>query len=87
MGLGIVETESDMKKQQGNGNQGNLFLSQFEAGDSVETLPHTDDFMRGDRYGMVTKVGHTYVSVSLNKSGKIKRFSPENIKHKELDNG
>ena len=65
------------------GNQGNLFMAQFNVGDRIQVLPHVDRWMQGDRYGNVTKIGHKFVHVSMDMSGGIAIFSPENIKKVE----
>ena len=62
-------------------------------GDQVELHPATDAWMRGDRYGTVTGVGRFrpyidadgtasfagQVFVLLDKSGRIRRFHPDNV--------
>jgi hypothetical protein len=63
-------------------------------GQRVELHPATDDWMRGDRYGTVVGYGRKreYVNsftkehvmvrpirVKLDKSGKVKRFHPDNL--------
>lgn len=45
------------------------------AGDRVEIPPHTDAWMRGDRYGEVTQVSGDNVKVLMDKSGKTLRFN------------
>jgi hypothetical protein len=66
----------------------------MKKGDRVELHPATDDWMRGDRYGEVVGFGRAReykdtftgkinrvvpVLVKLDKSGKKKRFHPENV--------
>lgn len=66
----------------------------MKIGDRVELHPGTDDWMRGDRYGTVVGFGRSReyvdtftkkrssvrpVRVQLDKSGKVKRFHPENV--------
>jgi hypothetical protein len=63
--------ESKMAVQYG------LELSDFEKGDLIELHPATDDWMAGDRFGMVTKVGRKLLHISMDRSGKIKTFLPE----------
>lgn len=56
-------------------------------GDRVQLHPATDEWMMGDRYGLV--VGHAWsiespgtvaaVKVKLDKSGRVRRFHPDNI--------
>ena len=61
------------------GNQGNLFMALFKVGDRVQPAPHTDHFMQGDRYGTVALVGKIYIHVDMDKSGRRRRFHPENL--------
>jgi len=53
--------------------------SDFQPGQRVQLHPATDAWMRGDRYGTVTKCGRKYVHVTLERSGRTLRFAPENI--------
>lgn len=50
----------------------------FSVGQRVEMHPATDLWMRGARFGEVTKVGHRYVHVRLDVLSVV-RVSPENI--------
>lgn len=52
----------------------------FTVGQRVQMATHTDAWMRGDRYGTVEKVGIKYVHVRMDKSGRLIRFSPGNVK-------
>jgi len=54
---------------------------EFPVGSRVELAPHLDAWMRGDRYGTVSKVGRRTltVSVKLDKSGRTRRFQPHNL--------
>lgn len=45
----------------------------------VQAHPATDAWMRGDRYGTVTKVGRKYVHVAMDRSGRTLLFLPKNI--------
>lgn len=36
-------------------------VKQIKSGDLVQVQPHTDLFMRGVRYGVVSKVGRKYI--------------------------
>lgn len=60
-------------------NQTNLLLTQYAVGDRVQIGPHTDAWMRGDRFGTVTKIGRFYLHVALDHSGKTRKFVPENM--------
>ena len=66
-------------------NQGNIFLSMFYKGDRVKAHPATEAWMRGDRYGVVEKVGNAYVHVKMDRSGLIRRFAPENLIRIEVE--
>lgn len=62
-------------------------METYAIGTRVELHPATDDWMRGDRYGLV--VGHSWsldnpsvvraIKVKLDKSGRVRRFHPDNI--------
>ena len=60
-------------------NQTNLLLAQYTVGDVVELAPHTDAWMRGDRFGKVVDIGRFYLHVKCTPSGKVRFFVPENI--------
>ena len=47
--------------------QTDLLLEQFTVGDRVELHPATDRWMRGDRFGTVSKLGRRYVSSGLSR--------------------
>lgn len=49
-------------------------LAEFFVGDRVQLHPATDLWMRGARYGTVTKVTKTHVHVKVDKLGTVKRF-------------
>jgi hypothetical protein len=53
----------------------------FTVGERVQTHPATDRWMRGDRYGTVTRVGRKLVHVKLDVSGQVGKFHPSNILH------
>ena len=59
--------------------QTDLLLEQFTVGDRVKLHPATDRAMRGDRFGMVVKLGRRYVHVELDRSGDVRPFAPENV--------
>lgn len=49
-------------------------------GDRVELHPTTNRWMRGDRFGEVTKIGRDdKITVKLDKSGLTQTFHPQNI--------
>lgn len=48
--------------------------------DRVEIPPHTDAWMRGDRYGEVVQVSGDNVKVLMDKSGKTLRFKADEVK-------
>lgn len=51
----------------------------FETGLRVQAHPATDAFMFGDRYGQVVKIGHRWVHVAMDRSGRTRKFSPANL--------
>ena len=57
----------------------NIKLTGIIQGDRVEIHPAVDAWMRGDRYGTVTKVGRALFSVKMDKSQKTLRIAPHNI--------
>lgn len=60
-------------------NQGNLLLEMFKPFQRVEVAPHTNAWISGDRFGDVVKIGRFYVHVKMDRSGKVRKFVPENI--------
>jgi hypothetical protein len=48
-------------------------------GDRVQAHPATDSWMMGDRWGSVAKVGPKRVHVNMERSGRLRRFAPENL--------
>lgn len=48
----------------------------FHERQRVATLPHTDAFMQGDRYGDVRKVTKQYVYVEMDRSRRVRKFPP-----------
>ncbi len=60
-------------------DQMDLLLTMFAAGDRVQVHPADDRWMRGDRFGVVESIGHRYVSVRMDRSGRLARFVPENL--------
>jgi hypothetical protein len=51
----------------------------FRKGQRVQMHPATDLFMRGARYGTVTRITNTYVSVKLDKLSYSMRFYPREL--------
>lgn len=47
-------------------------------GDRVAVAPHTDAFMQGDRYGVVTSV-HAGYRVTLDRSGRSRLFGADDV--------
>lgn len=54
-------------------------VDDFTPGQRVQTHPATDEWMQGDRYGEVVRLGRRLVLVKLERSGRSKRFAPENL--------
>lgn len=48
-------------------------------GKRIELHPATDAWMRGDRYGDVTRVGRKYVYVRMDRSGRTLKVAFDNI--------
>lgn len=46
-------------------------------GDRVQAHPACDCWMMGDRYGTVESVGRTYIRVRMERSGKVRKFTPD----------
>ena len=53
--------------------------SNIPVGTRVGLLPHLDDWMRGDKYGEVVKVGRTKIHVKLDRSGRTKTYSKTDL--------
>ena len=51
----------------------------FRVGDRVELHPATDAWMMGDRYGVVVKVGRSLYHVRMDRSGRTRKVSPDNL--------
>lgn len=60
-------------------NQMNMFICNFSVGDRVQAHPACDVWMAGDRFGEVVKIGRVYVHVKMDRSGRIRKFVPENL--------
>ena len=54
-------------------------LSDYTVGDRVELAPHTDLWLRGARYGIVSKIGRKYLTVLLDRTGGFVRVLPRDI--------
>lgn len=46
-------------------------------GKRVEIHPATDAWIMGDRYGTVIKTGRKYLHVKMDRSGKVRKVTPE----------
>lgn len=53
--------------------------SDFKVGDRVQLAPHTDTWVRGDRYGVITTVGVRSIRVKLDRSGRTQVKHPSHI--------
>jgi hypothetical protein len=51
----------------------------FTVGQRVTAHPATDAWMCGDRFGTVERIGLRYVHVRMDRSGKLRRFTPRNV--------
>ena len=51
----------------------------MDIGTRVESHPATNAWIFGDRYGVVVKVGRKYVHVKMDRSGRVLRFTPDNV--------
>lgn len=56
-----------------------LSADDYRVGQRVQAHPATDTWMRGDRYGTVERVGRLYIRVRMDRSGHLKRFTPDNL--------
>jgi hypothetical protein len=45
----------------------------------AESHPATDAWLSGDRYGEVTAVGRTKIHVRMDRSGRVRRFRPDDL--------
>lgn len=61
-------------------HQYDLLLEDFNKDDRVELSPHLDAWVAGDRFGCVVGKGRVYVHVEMDRSKKIRRISPENLR-------
>jgi len=71
---------AEVEKQQ-KAQDARLAAMGWYVGQRVSMHPATDAFMMGDRYGDVVKVGKTKISVKMDRSGKTRLVSPENLEH------
>jgi hypothetical protein len=62
-------------------SENTLRRSSFAVGERVQTHPATDRWMRGDRWGTVTRVGRRLVHVKMDVSGHVAKLHPSNILH------
>lgn len=54
-------------------------IGEYRVGDRIETHPATDLWMRGDRYGTITRVGRKYLSVDMDRSGHRVMLRPRDV--------
>jgi len=54
-------------------------LTQFRVGDRVQLHPATDAWMRGDRYGTVTKITRISLHVLMDRSGRTRKVAADSI--------
>lgn len=52
-----------------------LYVDNLEPGERVATAPHTDAWMMGDRYGVITKIGPKWIHVRMERSGVTRKFA------------
>jgi hypothetical protein len=45
----------------------------------IATLPHTDAWMQGDRYGTVTAIGRKWIHVRMERSGRVRAFHLDDV--------
>lgn len=55
-------------------------VSDFRIGDRIELHPATDQWMRGERFGEVIRIGRKYVRVRMNATGRAYRALPMNLR-------
>ena len=53
----------------------------YNVGHRVELHPATDQWMMGDRYGVVTRSNHKYLTVKMDRSGKSYRALSEDLRY------
>jgi hypothetical protein len=53
--------------------------AEFVVGNRVQLAPHTDRWMRGDRFGTIVKVTHKLVHVKMDKSEHLAKLHPSRI--------
>jgi len=54
-------------------------IASFKVGDRVELAPFMDRWMRGDRFGAITRIGRKKLGVKLDRSGQTITVSPIGI--------
>jgi hypothetical protein len=54
-------------------------VKDFEVADNIELHPSTDEWMAGDRFGMVSKIGVKYVYCLMDRSDKTVKMLPKNV--------
>lgn len=54
-------------------------MNGFTIGTRVQLHPATDAWMSGDRFGTVVKVATRFIHVSMDRSGRTRRFAPSMV--------
>ena len=54
-------------------------ITYAKVGNRVQAHPATDSWMMGDRYGEIVKIGHKWIHVRMDRSGRIRKFSHVNL--------
>lgn len=54
-------------------------INDFRTGQRVQAHPGTDTWMRGDRYGTIERIGHLWIYVRMDRSGKLIAFKADNL--------
>ena len=55
-------------------------VNDFKVGQRVQSAPHTDRFMRGVRWGNVTKIGKKLITVKFDKFSSPVQTNPVNLR-------
>jgi len=54
-------------------------MEDFKVNDRVQLHPATDAWIFGDKFGTVVKIGRKKIHVKMDRSGKIRRVTPDLI--------